>query len=45
MHSPVRVFVTAADRSDRVTDAAASSKGDWILLRSASRLTFHRPAG
>jgi hypothetical protein len=32
------------ERGDRVTDAAASPKGDWILLRSLSRLTFHRPA-
>jgi hypothetical protein len=45
VHSSVRVFVTSADRSDQVTHAAASSKGDGILLCGVSRLTFHRPAG
>jgi hypothetical protein len=33
-----------AEKGDRITDAGASPTGDWILLRSVSRLTFHRPA-
>ena len=28
--------------SDRITDAAASSQGDWIVLRTNRALTFHR---
>lgn len=28
--------------SDRVTDAAASPQGDWIVLRTNRALTFHR---
>jgi hypothetical protein len=29
--------------SDRITDAAASPQGDWIVLRTNRALTFHHP--
>ncbi len=33
---------TASTRRDRITDAAASPDGNWIVLRTSRALTFHR---
>jgi hypothetical protein len=33
---------TKSPNSDRITDAAASPQGDWIVLRTNRALTFHR---